>query len=205
MKSTNHQPADTLKKSIDSASERSKESLKTLIDSNSKHFESALEANKKTFDSISKMLYDRELDPSIVSSFKINFGKSVKLSEDTIDSVIDAHKKRIELSVDFTTRFIEIIKNEDIGSKKGEDKLIELVKENLDKSAELSVENMEKMVSLYNEHLNLALNFNKKFADMINSQIVSIFKIQRKSFNPLITFDMSNEWWKSGSEERMRT
>jgi hypothetical protein len=204
MKNTINKQAETLKKSIDNVSQNSKESIKTLIDSNSKQFDSALETNKKTFDSISKMLYEKEMDPTIVSAFKTTFGKGIKLSEDVIDSIIDSHTRRIDLSIDFTTKFMEIVKNEDLNSKEGIDKLVELVKENFDRSTELSMNNMEKIVSVYNDHLNLALNFNKKFGENINSQIVSMFKLQKKNIDSFFAMDMVTEWWKNVGEEKAK-
>jgi hypothetical protein len=204
MKNTINKQAETLKKSIDSVSQSSKESIKTLIESNSKQFDSALETNKKTFDSISKMLYEKEMDPTIVSAFKSTFGKSIKMSEDVIDSIIDSHTQRIDLTIDFTTKFMEIVKNEDLNSKEGMDKLVSLVKENFDKSSELSMGNMEKIVNVYNDHLNLALNFNKKFADNINSQITSMFKLQKKNIDSFFAMDMVTEWWKNVSEEKTK-
>jgi len=204
MKNTINKQAETLKKSIDNVSQNSKESIKTLIDSNSKQFDSALETNKKTFDSISKMLYEKEMDPSIVSAFKTTFGKGIKLSEDVIDSIIDSHTRRIDLSIDFTTKFMEIVKNEDLNSKEGIDKLVDLVKENFDRSTELSMNNMEKIVSVYNDHLNLALNFNKKFGENINSQIMSMFKLQKKNIDSFFAMDMVTEWWKNVGEEKSK-
>ena len=204
MKNTINKQAETLKKSIDSVSQSSKESIKTLIESNSKQFDSALETNKKTFDSISKMLYEKEMDPTIVSAFKSTFGKSIKMSEDVIDSIIDSHTTRIDLTIDFTTKFMELVKTEDLNTKEGLDKLVDLVKENFDKSSELSMGNMEKIVAVYNDHLNLALNFNKKFADNINSQITSMFKLQKKNIDSFFAMDMVTDWWKNVSEEKSK-
>ncbi|HSY76887.1 MAG TPA: hypothetical protein VK890_08525 [Bacteroidia bacterium] len=204
MKNTINKQAETLKKSIDSVSQSSKESIKTLIESNSKQFDSALETNKKTFDSISKMLYEKEMDPTIVSAFKSTFGKGIKMSEDVIDSIIDSHTTRIDLTIDFTTKFMELVKNEDLNTKEGVDKLVELVKENFDKSSELSMGNMEKIVNIYNDHLNLALNFNKKFGENINSQITSMFKLQKKNIDSFFAMDMVTEWWKNVSEEKSK-
>src|SRR6202042_1335948 len=107
--------------------------------------------------------------------------------------IIDSHTSRIDLTIDFTTKFMEIVKNEDLNSKEGVDKLVELVKENFDKSSELSMGNMEKIVAVYNDHLNLALNFNKKFADNINTQIVSMFKLQKKNIDSFFSMDMVND------------
>jgi hypothetical protein len=201
MKTVINKQTETIKKSIDSVSQNSKETIKLLIDSNAKQFDSLLEANKKTFDSVSKILHEKEMDPSFVSNLKNTYTKSVKLSEDVIDSIIDSHTKRIEQSIDFVNRFMEIIKNEDIGSKEGNDKLIELAKENLDRSTELSMKNMEKIVSSYGDHLNVALSFNRKFADNLNSQITSMFKLQKKSMDNFFPMEMVTDWWKNGEEK----
>jgi hypothetical protein len=199
-----HKQAETLKKSIHQASQKSKEAIKSLIDANSKQFDSALETNTKTFDSISKMLYEKEMDPSIVSGFKTAFGNGVKLSEDTIDSIVDSYTEGLDLSIDFVSKFSELVKNEDLSSKKGMDMLVELVKDHFDKSSELSISNMEKMIAVYNDHLNLALNFNKKFADNISSQVEAMFKLQKKNFDAFYSMEMVNDWWKSYGKERAK-
>jgi hypothetical protein len=204
MKSTNHRPAETLKKSIDSVSQRSKESIKTLVETSTKQFDSAIEANKKTFDSLSKMLYDKEMDTTILTTFKTNFGKSVKLSETTLDAIIDAFTKRIDFNIDFVNKFMEMIRSENLNTKEGTEALMELVKETLDKSSALSTENMEKMVALYNEHLNFALNFNKKFADNMNSQVAAMFKLQKKYVDSFYSLDTMSDWWKKIGEEKVR-
>jgi hypothetical protein len=204
MKSTNHRPAETLRKSIDNASQRSKESIKTLVETSTKQFDSAIEANKKTFDSLSKMLYDKEMDPTILSTFKTNFGKGIKLSETTMDAIIDAYTKRMDFNIDFANKFMEMIRSEDLNTREGTEALIEFVKENLDKSSALSTENMEKMVVHYNEHLNFALNFNKKFADNINSQVAAMFKLQKKYVDSFYSLDSITDWWKNMGEEKVR-
>jgi hypothetical protein len=95
------------------------------------------------------------------------------------------------------------MKDEDINSKKGSEKLINLVKEHFDGATELSMRNMERIISSYNENLNLALNFNKKFAENINDQLVSLFKLQKKSFDTLFGHDIYPEWWKATANEKV--
>jgi alanyl-tRNA synthetase len=197
MKTTINKQAETLKKRIDNVSKNSKDNIKSLIESNTKQFDAALETNKKTFNSISKMLYEKELDPSIVSAFKSSLGKEVKLSEEVIDSIIDSHTKGIDLNIDFTSRFMDILNNEDLQSEEGINKLVELVKENFSKTSELSMNYLEKIVSVYNQQLNLTLNFNKNFADTMNSQIASMFKLQKKSIDTFFATNMITEWWKN--------
>ncbi len=201
MKNTVHKHAETLKKHVDGVAEKSRERMKHLVDANSKHFENAVKANAKNFDAVSKMLYEKELDPSIVSAFKNNFIKSLKLSEETIDSIIDSSKERVGLSIDFTTKFADAIKHEDLTTTEGVETLIEMLKENIDKSTELSLRNMEKVTSIYNDHLNLVLGFNKRFAETINSQVLSLFKMQKRTADKA-TSDIANEWWKATHEEK---
>jgi hypothetical protein len=204
MKHTNHKPTETLRKSLDGVSERSKESIKSLIETNSKQFNAVLETNKKTFDSLSKMLHDKELDPDILSTFKSSFGKSIKLSEEVTDAIIDSHTRRVNLSIDFANRFMELIKTEDLSTKEGTAKLIDLVKENLEESTALSAENMKKSIELYNEHLNFALNFNRKFADNMNGQVAAMFKLQKKYVDVFYGLDTITDWWKNHEEEKVK-
>ncbi len=204
MKSTNGKQTEILKKSMDNAFKNSKESIRSVIQSNTKQFDSAVEANKKTFDTISKTLNEKEIDASIVNSFKTAFGKSIKMSEDVIDSIIDSHSSRINDSIDFTTRFMEIISTSDFNKKEGLSNLMELVMENLERSAALSMHNMEKIGTAYNEHLTMAVGFNKKFADKMSSQITAMYKVQPKTMDSFSALDMVTEWWKKDIAEKAK-
>jgi hypothetical protein len=201
MKTTNNKQTETLKSSIDNASRSSKESIKALIDANSILFDSAIEKSNSSFNSISKALYENELDPSLISASKSTLLKGLKLSEDVINSIVDSHTRRINQSVEFTAKLLEIVQNENLNTPEGVNKLVDLAKENLDNSTELSVNNLGKITSVYNDHLNLAVTFNKKFADTINSQITSLFKLQNKNIYPL---DSITEWWKTVGEEKSK-
>jgi hypothetical protein len=200
MKNTMNKQTDLLQKSIDNASKTSKENIKALIDSNSKQFETSLENNSKTFNSISKALYEHELDPAIVSNYKHTLIKGLELSEDTINSIIDASTNTVKQSIELANKFTDIIKNEDMNTDEGVNKLVALVKENLDKSVTLSKANMEKMTDIYNKHFNLALNFSKKFADVINSQVEALYKLQKKA-TPM---EMITNWWKHDTTEKVK-
>lgn len=200
MKTQMNKQAETLKKRIDAVSKNSKENIKAVIESNSKQFDSALETNKSTFDSISKMLYEKEVDPALINTIKNSLGKGAKLSEDAIDSIIDSHTKRIDLSIDFASKFMDMLNSEDLSSEEGLNKLVELVRENFNWSAELSMNNMEKLVSVYNSNLNLALNFNKNFAESINSQIAAMFEMQKKNLDTFSAANLLTEWWKNWAE-----
>jgi hypothetical protein len=192
MKKTLTKQAETLKNKIDSTSEKSKETIKKLIETNSKQFDSALEASTKAYTPISETLYEQDMDASMISTFRSTFGKSLKLSEEVIDTVIDSHTRRIDLSIDFTTKMIETLQTEDFSKTEGLEKLIALVRENFNKSTELSVQNMEKMVTEYNNHLNLGLNFNEKISNNISAQLSAMVKLQKKNIDGFFTNDMLN-------------
>ena len=96
--------------------------------------------------------------------------------------------------MEFTAKLLEIVKGEDLNTPEGVNKIVELAKENLDRSTELSINNLSKINTVYNEHLNLAVTFNKKFADTINSQVASVFKLQNKNIYPI---DTIADWWKN--------
>jgi len=194
MKTTTSKQTETLKSSIDNASRSSKESIRTLIQSNSLLFNSALEKSSKTFSNITKLLSENQLDPAFVSDYKGTLVKSLELSEGVVNSIIDSHTKRVEQTVEFTAKLLEIVKSEDLNTSEGVNKIVELAKENLDRSTELSINNLGKINTVYNEHLNLAVTFNKKFADTINSQVASVFKLQSKSIYPI---DTIADWWKN--------
>ena len=192
MKKTLTKQAETLKNKIDSTSEKSKETIKKLIETNSKQFDSALEASTKAYTPISETLYEQDMDASMISTFRSTFGKSLKLSEEVIDTVIDSHTRRIDLSIDFTTKMIETLQTEDFSKAEGIEKLMTLLKENFNKSTELSVQNMEKMVTEYNNHLNLGLNFNEKISNNISAQLSAMVKLQKKNIDGFFTNDMLN-------------
>jgi len=192
MKKTITKQAETLKTKIDAASKQSKETIKKLIESNSKQYDSALEASTKAYTPISETLYEQDMDASMISTFRSTFGKSLKLSEEVIDTVIDSHTRRIDLSIDFTTKMIETLQTEDFSKAEGMEKLITLLKENFNKSTELSVQNMEKMVTEYNNHLNLGLNFNEKISNNISAQLSAMVKLQKKNIDGFFTNDMLN-------------
>jgi len=201
MKNNLAKQTEELKKNVDKVSHSSKETIKTLIDSNTKQFGLILDANKKTFESISKLLKEKSVDPALTNAITSTFSKSIKLSEETIDSVIDSHSKRIAQSINFVSRFTEILKSDDITSKEGVSKLLDLAKDNLETSTALTMENIEKMVQAYSEHLNLALAFNRKFAENIQTYVNSLVHNQKRSSDMFPYGDVAFDWWKKAEEK----
>ncbi|HTA83494.1 MAG TPA: hypothetical protein VK783_11185 [Bacteroidia bacterium] len=197
--------AETLKKNINRVSQKSKDAIKNLFERDSKQLNSALKDNLKGFDSISKILCEKEIDPSIINPIKSFFIKSIVLHEYIADLVMNSHTQRINLFADFSTRITDAVKDDDLNSREGIERLFGMVNENLDKSTELSLQNMENIALLYNDHLNLVLNSNKKLAERIDSKIVSMYKLYGKDVEASILMDMVSNWWKNIGEEITET
>jgi hypothetical protein len=62
----------------------------------------------------------------------------------------------------------------------------------------LTVNNTKEILEFYNKHTNLAVNFNQKFGENINTQLESMFKIQSAGLNKFT--DWASEWWKEAEK-----
>ncbi len=182
-----------LKENLDIASEKSKEMIKDIIDSCNKQAVTAVEANKQFFDSIKDHLEANGIDTTIIDTLYNTFGKAVELSEEVIDTIIDAHNNRIDLTVDFNKKCLEALKEQALATDVDFEPLLEILQANFDASIELSSHNMKGIIGLYNKHVNLTLNFNKKFTDNIDSQIATMSKFYKKRVN--MYHDWVSKWW----------
>jgi hypothetical protein len=187
----------TLKDTIEDASQKSKEAIKSIIDSSSKQINLAIDANRTFVDALQEQLRSKELDASVIDPVKKTFGRSIELAEEVIDSVIDAHTRRMDQAANFNLRLVDIIKEEgELNTDTGK-RLMELIHENFENSVEISNENMKTIIDIYNKHINLALNFNKKFSEGINAQMQGLFTIQSKNID--IFNSWVSEWWKQSN------
>lgn len=191
-----HEKAEKIKKNIAGFAEKSKETIRELIGSSSKQMENALDANAKIFNSIKEKLDMQEVDEEVAGALKHTFVKSLELAEDTFDAIINSYTRQMELTVDFNTRFVEAVKE---SNPRNADTFLELIHENFERSRELTITNTKEILEFYNRHTNLALNFNKTFADNVNSQIGAMLRIQSKGFEKFT--DWASEWWKTPSEK----
>jgi histidinol dehydrogenase len=190
MNSTINEKAEKIKKNINTTAEKSKEAIKEIIKSNTKYIDSALDNNKEIVDLITKNLKQQGLenDDNITATLKKTFGKSIELSEESIDSIINAYTKQTELNIDFNTKLIDTIK--ELQNQRA-DKALQIIQEYADASRQLAINNTKEIVDSYNKHTNLALNFNKQFGEHINSQINNMSKVQDNMFS-----SWTSEWWK---------
>jgi hypothetical protein len=199
-KAINNQ-VEKLKESIEAVSLKSKDTIKNIITTSSRQFEATLDANKKFIESLEKQFFTKDFTDgsSIVSEVKRNYGSSVELSEEAIDTIIDIQSTQVKSSIDFNLRLAEAIKDTDFADKETREELLDAIWENFEKSSSELIENTRKIADIYNKHINLAVNFNEKFYKNINMQLEALNKVQGRNM------DMFNEWashwWKSAREE----
>ncbi len=187
--------SELIKKSIKDTSEKSKETIREIIESNSKYIDSALDSNKQIVDSIKKKLEQRDIKDSVTDSLKQTFKKSVELTEDAIDSIINAYSNQVELNVDFNTKLIDVIKE-----TKGQnpEKVLDFIYENFEVSRQLTIKNTKEILYYYNQQTNLAVNFNKKIEENINNQVEILADIQSKGLNKFT--EWASDWWKENEK-----
>lgn len=196
MNTTLNEKSEKIKSSIKGTAEKSKEAILEIIDSNSKYIGSALDTNKKIVNSIKEKLDQQEIEDSVTDTLKDSFGKSVKLSEGALDSIINAYTKQMELNVDFKTQLVDAIKE---SNSTNPEKVLNLIHENFEASQQLTIKNTKEILDFYNKHTNLAVNFNEKLAENINAQIEGLFKIQSKGLTKFT--EWASDWWKENEKE----
>ena len=199
MKTNLKDHAEKIKKDIKTASDKSKEIIKSIVDNHSKQVNVGLHFNKKMVNEIKEQLHVKELDPAMLESITTAYGQSIEHSEETLDAVIDFYKQQLDQNISFNMEMIDVIKDIDITDKEDIDRLMKLAEDNFNKNVKLSTENLEHIVSSYNKHINLAHNFNKKFIESINKQLETMFTLHGKNLG------MFNQWvdqWWSGKKEK---
>ncbi len=197
MNTTLNEKADKIKSTIKGTAEKSKETIREFIDSNKKHVDEAIDSSKIIVDSIKEKFDKEDMKDSITGTVKETFGKSIELAEEALDSIINAYTSQMEMNVDFNTKLVDAIKETKIDHP---EKVLDLIRENFEASRQLTIRNTKEILEFYNKHTNLAINFNQKFEENINSQIESLFKIQGKGLTKLS--DWATEWWKEDGKER---
>ncbi len=197
MNLTLNEKAEKIKSNIKGTAEKSKETIRQFIDSNKKHVGEAIDSNKKIVDSIKEKLDQQDVKDSVTENVKDTFGKSVELAEDALDSIINSYTRQMEMNVDFNTKLVDAIKE---SKSEHPEKVLELIHQNFEASHQLTLNNTKEILDFYNKHTNLAVNFNEKFGENINSQIESLFKIQGRGLNRFT--DWASEWWKEDGKAK---
>lgn len=197
MNNTLNEKAEKIKSNIKGTAEKSKETIRQFIDSNKKHVGEAIDSNKKIVDSIKEKLDQQDVDDSVTDNVKDTFGKSVELAEDALDSIINSYTRQMEMNVDFNTKLVDAIKE---SKSEHPEKVLELIHQNFEATHQLTINNTKEILDFYNKHTNLAVNFNEKFGESINSHIESLYKIQGRGLNRFT--DWASEWWKEDGKAK---
>ena len=188
--------AENIKDAIKGTAQESKETIRTIIDSNTKHIDSALDSNKKIVDSIKEKLNEQKIEDVITDKLQDTFGKSVKISEEALDSIINSYTRQMEYNINFNTKLMDAINESTTASP---EKILNLIQKNFEASGQLTINNTKELLDFYNKHTNLIVDFNQKFGDNINAQIESFFKMQNKGMNKFT--EWASEWWKQTEKE----
>jgi len=196
METKSFEKANEIKEKFRGTAEKSKETIKEIIDSNARFIDKALDSNKVIVDSIKERLNQQEINDEVTPALKNKFRKSVELAEEALDSILNSYSRQIELNIDSNTKLIDAIKE---SGAKNPEKVWNTILENFEASRQLTTKSTKEILEFYNKHTNLAVNFNQQFGSTINAQIDSLFKIQSSGLN---TFnEWSSEWWKHHNEK----
>lgn len=190
MNQTLNEKSEKIKSSIKDVAKKSQETIREIIGSNTKYIGEALDSNKKIVDSIKEKLNQQEIEDSVTETLKSTFGKSVELAEDTLDGIINSYTRQMEMNIDFNTKLVDAIKESNLDFP---EKVLELIQNNFETSRQLTIRNTKEILDFYNKHTNLAINFNQKFGENINSQIEVISNLQNKGLNKFTSW--ASEWW----------
>ena len=196
MEATLNDKAEKIKKTINGTAEKSKEAIREFIEANNKHVDAAMTANAKMLNTITESMNHQAIDETVTTNLKNTFGKSVQLAEDAMDSIINSYTRQMELTVDFNTKLVDAIKE---SKSESPEKVLELIHENFEASRKMTLENTKELLDFYNKHTNLALNFNKRFAENVQAQIETMFTIQNKGLNRFTSW--AADWWKEGDKK----
>jgi len=188
--------AEKIKNIIGDTALKSKEAVQEIISMNNKFIGQALDSNKVMVDGIRQQFQFSEKGTPIFETLHKAFGKSVELSEETIDSIIEGYNKQIELYVNYNTKLIDTIKESATYSSNNTEieKILKVIQDNFESSVNSMNASMKNIIESYNKHTNLALNFNKKFGDNVSAQLEMFTEVQSNSMNVFSTW--ASEWWK---------
>lgn len=188
--------AEKLKQNINIVSDNSKKNIRSLIGNATKEFDSALDLNKKLIESLEKQIYNGDFaNTSLLSEVKKTFGTSVELSEEAIDYIIDIYNEQLQSNIDNNMELMNTINNQYFEDKEVEEELVKVIEKNFEKITSQLNENTKKVTDIYNKHINLSINFNKKFSDNINSQLKMLNGFHSRNQESF------TEWWKTAKDE----
>lgn len=192
-KKTISEQIEGLKSKLDGASEEAKENIRATINACTEQYNRAIEANEEYVKELREQMKEHKMDTSHLDEISSAFTNSLQLSEEVIDTIIDSHLNRVNQIVDFNKKSIEALNKGYATDKFDYEKFIALQQKNFEQSIELSTRDMKKAVDVYNNHINLSVNFNKRFSKNIITQIDTLMQFHSKGLQAYNNW-VSN-WW----------
>lgn len=191
---------EEFKEQLDGASKNVKDNIRSIIASCTGSYEKAVEANKKYVDELREHLKGQHMDAAIFDGITDAFVRSVDVSDDVIDTIIESHMRRTNRIAEYHRKNLEALNKAYATDNMNYEDFLKLSEKNFEESIEQSNQDMKKIVDVYNKNLNLSVNFNKTFSKNINTQIDTMVKLHNKNMEGYTnwTFD----WWNNGSENR---
>ena len=108
MATSSNETAEKIKSTFKGTAEKSRETIRTIIDSNANFFNSALDFNKMITDSMKKSLNQQKTDGSVNESLKNTYGKTIEMAETAIDSLINSYNRQMDLYVDLNSKLLGV-------------------------------------------------------------------------------------------------
>ena len=195
MNFTQKKQIEKLKRVIAEATASSAETVKTIINSRLQQLIDSVNSNHKFLELMKARFLLNGLDPNIISTVKNFYFNGIDLSEQMIDTLIEAHSKRLEYWKGYTTELVELLlQDQRFLSEAETEKIIDRVIENFEFISDKSQNELKEIVGLYNKHGNIAMNFNEKFTDPLKKQLESISKL--KGIRKPVYNNQASQWWK---------
>lgn len=174
---------------------KSKETIGNIIETSAKHLKNAVEANKKFVREVEKHIFNGELkDNYLVNDINRTFRDSVGLSEKAIDLIIDIQAEQLQSTIELNRKLVESLKHLSPADTEAVSDMIAMLRKNYEEATDRLMENTKKMSEIYNQHVNLAINFNERFSGNINHQLQILNRYTTKTAD--LISEWSFQWWR---------
>jgi len=172
---------ESLKDQMDKTTKNAKENINFIIASCATSYGKAIEANKKYVNDLRDQFREQHIDTSLFSEISCEFFNSLDVLDDVIDAIVDSYMHRTNRITEYYRKSIEELSNVQVSEQMNYEDCLKLFQKKIEQSIEHSTQNMKKIVDLYGNHLNLMVDFNKRFLDSLaNSQMDTTVKFQSK-------------------------
>ena len=115
---------------------------------------------------------------------------------DTVNTVLDAYQKRVELYKNLNAKLIDSIK-ETTGTSMSTanlEKTLKLINDNFEVSLNLMDLGMKSIIETYSKHIGLTLDANQKFSDNMANQLQLFKNMHQNSIS--FYSNLTKKWWK---------